>query len=107
MMHLIPSTYLAAVGLVLGSVVLAVIGLLISRKIFHIDKLVDSHEVGGYLLSVVGTMYAVLLGLIVVDAMQQYQVARQITETEANCLVDVYLLAKMLPEERSKDVREM
>ncbi len=81
----------------------AIAGLLWVRKFVTFEKLRPSHEVGGYLLSVVGTLYAVLLGLVVVDAMQQYQHARCVTEMEANTLADIFVMANRLHEpERSK-----
>lgn len=98
-------TYGGGVVLVLGSAVLAVIGLLVTRKIIDLDRLRSSHDVGGYLLSVVGTLYAVLLGLVVVDAMSKFSLAREVTEREANCLADVYVLAQCLPEKKRDEVR--
>jgi hypothetical protein len=98
-------TYAVGFVLILGTCLLAVLGLLIVRKFFDLDKLKSCHEVGGYLLSVVGTMYAVLLGLIVVDAMTKFQTARNIVEQEANSLADVFLLAKSFPEPKCEKVR--
>ncbi len=80
-------------------------GLLLVRKYIHIDKLKSCHEVGGYLLSVVGTMYAVLLGLIVVDAMTKFQTARSLVEQEANSVADVFLLANSFGEPKCTKVR--
>ncbi|MFA6213048.1 MAG: hypothetical protein WCT03_20240 [Candidatus Obscuribacterales bacterium] len=84
---------------------LSVLGLLVVRKFFDLEKLESCHEVGGYLLSVVGTMYAVLLGLIVVDAMTKFQTAREIVEQEANSLADVFLLANSMPPEKCRKVQ--
>ncbi len=92
--------------LVLGATGISVLGLLGARKIFDLQKLRESHEVGGYLLSVVGTLYAVLLGLIVVDAMAKFQNARMVTEEEANNLADVFVLAASLPKELCNHVRQ-
>jgi hypothetical protein len=47
---------------------------------------------------VVGTLYAVLLGLIVVDALVRFQHAIDIVRRESNAVADVYLLAQKLPE---------
>jgi hypothetical protein len=46
---------------------------------------------------VVGTTYAVILGLIVVDAMAKFQEARQTTERESNALADIILVSNQLP----------
>ncbi len=85
---------------------LSILGLLAARKMFDLQKLRESHEVGGYLLSVVGTLYAVLLGLIVVDAMAKFQTARTVTEEEANNLADVFVLAACLPKEMCNHIRQ-
>ncbi len=100
-------SYWGGVLLVLGSGLVAVLGLLLTRKVLSLDKLRECHDVGGYLLSVVGTLYAVLIGLIVVDAMQKFQMARDVTEHEANALADVYILAKCMPEPKRSEVRSL
>ncbi|MBN8661032.1 MAG: DUF4239 domain-containing protein [Candidatus Obscuribacter phosphatis] len=98
-------SYLSGAALILGVSLSSVAGLLLVRKYFHLDKLKQCHEVGGYLLSVVGTMYAVLLGLVVVDAMTKFQNARAVVETEANSLADVFLLAEKLPQPKANAIR--
>ncbi len=98
-------SYFVGTFLILGISLFSVLGLLVVRKYFDLEKLKSCHEVGGYLLSVVGTMYAVLLGLIVVDAMTKFQTAREVVEQEANSLADVFLLANSFPEEKCHKVR--
>lgn len=88
-------------GLVLVVVAnaLAISGLLLSRRILRRHDLISTHEVGGFLLSVVGTMYAVILGLIVVDSLAKFQQGRQTTEQEANALTSIVLMANQFPAE--------
>ncbi|MBX9685171.1 MAG: DUF4239 domain-containing protein [Candidatus Obscuribacterales bacterium] len=100
-------SYIIGAATILMSCVFSVFGLLITRKFFDMDKLKASHDVGGYLISVVGTLYAVLLGLVVVDSMQKFQDARDVTEKEATALADVFVLAGRLPEPKSKVVRNL
>jgi hypothetical protein len=89
--------------IVLGGSLASIGGLLLARRCVNFEKLRPSHDVGGYLLSVVGTLYAVLLGFVIVDTMQQYQNARHVTEMEANTLADIFVMANRLHEpERSK-----
>ncbi|MDR3638175.1 MAG: DUF4239 domain-containing protein [Isosphaeraceae bacterium] len=92
-------SYMAGFALVVGTTGLALFAQALVRRRINPDTLRACHEVGGYLLSVVGTLYAVLLGLIVVDAMAIFQEAHQTTVQEANALTDVILLAKRMPEE--------
>ncbi len=98
-------SYIIGTILILGISLLSVLGLLVVRKYFELEKLKSCHEVGGYLLSVVGTMYAVLLGLIVVDAMTKFQTAREVVEQEANSLADVFLLSESFPPEKRRKVQ--
>lgn len=86
-------------------VILSVVGLIIARKMLGTENLRQCHEVGGYLLSVVGTMYAVLLGLVVVDSMTRFQQGRSIVEEEANSLADVFILSERFPEEKRRKIQ--
>ena len=96
-------SYLAGSLMILGSAAFAVLGLFLVRRIFNVRDLVAVHEISGQYLSIVGTMYAVLLGLIVVDAMGRFQVAVTVVEQEANSLSELIYLAGRMPEpQRSK-----
>lgn len=100
-------SYGVGFALIAGICIISMVGLYYVRRYFHLDNLRKCHEVGGYLLSVVGTMYAVLLGLVVVDAMTKFQTARTIVEQEANSLADVFLLAEQFPEVKAHKVRSL
>lgn len=86
-------------AVVLGGTLLSVFGMLWVRRTIDLQSLESHHEVAGYLLSVVGTLYAVLLGLVVVDVQSKYQQAIIMAETEANAVADLFLLAQALPKE--------
>ncbi len=68
-------SYYSGVLLIAVATSLAVLGLFVFRRLLASSDLISTHDVGGYLLSVVGTMYAVILGLIVVDALGRFQEA--------------------------------
>jgi hypothetical protein len=85
----------------------ALIGLLATRRPLRRLGMISHHEVGGFLLSVVGTMYAVILGLIVVDALAKFQSGRQTTEAEANALANIVLLADHLPPAERDRIRSL
>lgn len=82
-------------------------GVILMRRYFDHDRLKHYHDVAGNMLSVGGTLYAVLLGLVVVDAMQTFEEARLTVDREANALANVYLLAEPFPAEKSGRVREL
>ncbi len=83
--------------MVSGAVLLASIGALAVRKAVAVGTLKSNHEVAGYLLSVVGTLYSVLLGLIVVDTQGKYQEARAMSQQEADSCLDMFHLAYAMP----------
>jgi Protein of unknown function (DUF4239) len=80
-------------------------GLFIVRKFFHKVQFEKHHEVAGYLLTVVGTMYSVLLGLIVVNVQGKFDQAKQMAETEANSCSDLWNYCRGLPGEVRYTIR--
>ncbi len=64
------------------------------------------HEVGGYYMSAVGTLYAVILGLVVVDATNRFNDARLHLENEANSLMEIYALSEKMPEPYRDNIRD-
>lgn len=86
--------------MVAGAVLLASVGALAVRRAVSAGTLKSNHEVAGYLLSVVGTLYSVLLGLIVVDTQSKYQEARAMSQQEADSCLDMFHLAYGLPLEK-------
>lgn len=100
-------SYLSGVLLVAGANAVALGGLFLTRRAFCRLDMLSHREVGGFLLSIVGTMYAVILGLMVVDAKERFQAGRQTTEAEANALADIVLLANRYPPARSEHIREL
>ncbi|OJW20654.1 MAG: hypothetical protein BGO49_03480 [Planctomycetales bacterium 71-10] len=90
---------LACVGVALG-------GLALARRLLHREDLEDVKDVASYLFAVVGTLYAVILGLVVVDAMTRFYEARMAVEEESNALSDILLLASQLPGDGPRRVRD-
>jgi hypothetical protein len=89
----------------LATSVLAVSGLYVVRRIVGIEKLKTFNEVAGNSFQVVGTFYAVLLGLIVVDAMTDMSDLRAVIEREANAVADIHILSRGLPEPDKTKIR--
>lgn len=85
--------------LIVGSAIVSALFIVsLARRHFSAATLRDGHDATGNLLAIVGTLYAVLLGLVVVDAMAHFQQAMDGVQTESNCLADIFLLAERLPE---------
>ncbi len=85
-----------------GAVLFASLGVILVRRHVSSGFLRRNHEVAGYLLSIVGTLYSVLLGLIVVDTQTKYQTAKQMTQQEADSCLDLFHVSFTMPD----DVRE-
>ncbi len=84
---------------------LAVLGMVIVRSRVSLVTLSTYHEVAGYLLSIVGTLYAVLLGFVVVDAMSHMQDVRGLVSMEASGLANIFLVSEGLPESKRATIR--
>lgn len=86
---------------------LAGMGCLGIRKLIGVETLKTYNNVAGNMFQVVGTLYAVLLGLIVVDAMNSMNELRVTIESEANSIVNIYILASGLPSQSKLKVQSI
>jgi hypothetical protein len=72
-------------------------GLLLVRKHFDLSTLRVYHEVTDPLLAVVGTLFAILLGFMVANAMTRFEEARNNVQQEAGAVGDIFRLAAAVP----------
>jgi hypothetical protein len=86
------------------STALSLGGLYLVRKNVELSVLKSYHEVAGYLLSVIGTLYAVLLGFVVVDSLSKFDRARVLVEEEANGIANVFFLADNFPAPERREI---
>ncbi len=96
---------MVALALALASVALSIGGLLLVRRKLSASTLASCHDVGGFLFAAISTLYAVLLGLLVVDALAKFQDAQHQTEQEANSVASIYMLAEGLPSNKKQEVQ--
>ncbi len=89
-----------------GGVILSLLLVILVRSRFNPEQLTRAHDATGNLLAVVGTLYAVMLGLIVVDAMVRFEKAIDVVQAESTCLADIYVLAQRLPETQRTRVHD-
>jgi Protein of unknown function (DUF4239) len=88
----------------LGVILIVLLGLYLVRRIVGVDKLKSNHELAGFLIGIVGTIYAVLLAFVVVVEWQKHTDASNTVATEANVLGDLSRMAERLPSEQRKQV---
>jgi len=81
-------------------------GLIFVRKRVNLDELKVNHEVGSIMISVLGTLYAIVLGLIVVDSLSHHELAEATESSEANAIGTIMHLASILPEDQRKPIME-
>ena len=93
--------------IILGGIVASFLLVALVRRLFSKDTLRQAHDITGNLLSVVGTLYAVLLGLVVVDALVRFETAMDVVQKESNALADIFLLADRLPEAQRDRVQSV
>lgn len=90
-------TWLLGVLIIGVSVLLAHIGLRLVRRRVPLTVLQTHHEVAGFIIGVLGAIYAVLLAFVVVVMWNQYEDAKSTVEREANQLGDLHRLAQGFP----------
>ena len=90
-------TLLLAVGIVGGSVFVALAGLFWVRRTLPLSFLETHHEVAGFLFGVVGMLYAVLLAFVVFVVWNEFEEAKVTVVREANELGDLFRLAQGFP----------
>jgi len=92
--------------LIIGlSTILSVVGMFIVRKSISRQTLEACHEVGGVMFAVIGTLYAIVVGLIVVNSEGKVDAASQMAVTEANQLSNIYHLAHTFKQPASHNIR--
>lgn len=97
--------YAVGVPLILLFSLLVSLCQLLLRRMLGPERIRQCHEVGGYYLAIVGSFYAVLLGLIVYAAMDKFSTAESTVENEARSILGVYTLASQFGDE-GKAIRE-
>ena len=93
-----PSWALGASGFVLGCMAFFVILLWIARKYLPHDQLRKHHDVSGFVFGLVGVLYSVILGFVVINVHTRYDEAEQNIHNEAMALADLYRIADFFPE---------
>src|ERR1044072_407475 len=94
--------------LVVGlSLLVAYLGLRLVRRLVPLSVLETHHEVAGFIIGVLGAIYAVLLAFVVVIMWDQYGEARANVEQEANQLNSLTHLAQGFPDETRRRLLSM
>lgn len=85
----VPSLWLA-IGMVVVAVGTTLLGFVIVRRITGHTQLASQHDVAGFLIAVVGVIYAVALAFVVVVQWEQYAASGENANAEAAAVGGVY-----------------
>ena len=100
----IPTGWLACATTLVTVIVACSLHAIVQRVVKH-EKLSPHNAVTGVVLTVIGTLYAVILGFVVVVVWQGYTTASDVVSSEANALAKVYRLARGVPEPARSTIR--
>ncbi len=71
-------------------------GVCIRRRV-RAAELKANHDIAGFTFGVVGVLYAVLLGFVVINVWEDFTTSQELCEDEANRIVNVYRDVSVLP----------
>ncbi|MBV8491452.1 MAG: DUF4239 domain-containing protein [Candidatus Eremiobacteraeota bacterium] len=97
--------WLALLFFVLVPAVAAVAVHAVVRRLVPPDKLIPHHDVAGFLVAIVGVLYAVVLGFLVVTVWSTFNDVQNDADAEAFAVADAYGMAGALPEPQRTHVR--
>lgn len=93
--------YPVGITLIISASILSVVGLRFLKKFIPHSRFITLEDSAGTFLQVIGTLYAVLLGFIVTDAIEKYMDAEKNIVGEAAAIVAIYELSnQVVPVER-------
>lgn len=77
------------------------------RRYVPAERLIPHHEVAGFLVAVVGVLYAVVLGFLVITVWSAFDSAQRNADLEAGDVAEVFLIARALPEPARSHLRSL
>jgi hypothetical protein len=92
---------------VCASMVVSVVGLALVQRLVSSELRKQHNDVAGFIYAVVGVVYAVLLGLVVVAVWGDYEATRDTTYREADELAEIFWLAHQFPEPERHHIQEL
>jgi hypothetical protein len=97
------------IGLLLlcTSMLLAAGGLILVQRWVPISLRRQHNDVAGFIYAVLGVVYAVLLGLMVVAVWEQWNAAAGRADQEASELVEVFWVGDRMPESEGRHIQEL
>ena len=79
----------------------------IVRRNVPSSRLIPHHDVAGYLISIVGVLYGVVLGFLVVSSWESFDAAQRNADLEAGQIAAAWGFSTFLPQPQSTTVRHL
>ena len=89
------------------SMALAAGGLILVQRLVPIAVRRRHNDVAGFIYAVLGVVYAVLLGLMVVAVWEEWNAAAKTVDAEAGSLAEVFWIADEMPEPKGQRIQEL
>jgi hypothetical protein len=86
---------------------IAVAGLLLVRRLTSLNLHEEHNAVAGFIYSMLGVAYAVVLGFVLISVWEQYEEASQRVDQEAAALVAVYFHANVMPDSERRQIQHL
>jgi hypothetical protein len=100
------STTLLGVIIVGSSVLLAILGLLVERRLHVFQRLGVDNEVLAAVFGMTGTLYAILVAFAIIVVWGDYATTQETASVEANALADTEQMSRGFPVPVRREVRE-
>jgi Protein of unknown function (DUF4239) len=89
------------------SMLLAAGGLFLVQRLVPIAVRRQHNDVAGFIYAVLGVVYAVLLGLMVVAVWEEWDTALGTVDDEASALAEIFWIADRMPESEGRHIQEL
>jgi Protein of unknown function (DUF4239) len=107
LIHFDLSRYSVGAFYILVFIGLSVAGQVLVKRLMGVETIALCHEVGGYYMAIVGSLYAVVLGLVIYDAISTFQNASLCVKDEAKAMLAVYALADQFPNNGKDQIKAL
>jgi Protein of unknown function (DUF4239) len=101
------STTILGILVVSLASLIAVAGLLLVRRLTSLNLHEEHNAVAGFIYSVLGVAYAVVLAFVLISVWQRYEEASERVDQEAAALVAVYFHANELPDSDRRQIQQL
>jgi hypothetical protein len=88
------------------SVIVSWIGLLVFDRFVHVSIRSRHNDVAGFIIAIIGVVYAVLLAFIAVAAWANFDSANRVVQQEANLVDNLYRDAIAIPDPTRTEMRD-